>query len=157
MIFANILAIIIIIIALGFFRNWQVQHNSEQKLFLLGKVPNPKPNGFYKGSVSFQQNIWQGKTFDKIADTGINILKKHGKNITLFPFTTYVGKGLQDKNLDVLKIDYNNNKNPWWARIIVDEIVETKPHHYLGKAHVLLIPFFPFTLGYFQLEKNNKL
>ncbi len=121
----------------------------DQKVFLSGKIPNPLPDGFYKGSLRKLKTSWQGKKFDAKNSTGINLIS--GKE--LYPFKTYIAKGLADKNLDVLKIDYDIPGNPFWLRFILDEIVETSPNHCLGKVHIKLIPGLPITLGFFQLEK----
>ncbi len=116
--------------------------------FANGKVPSPLPNGFYKGSVSFKTS-WQGKKFNAKNSTGINLINDQEK----YPFKTYIGKGIADRNLDVLKIDYNIPQNPWYLRFILDEIVETSPGHYLGKVHIKLFPSLGLTLGFFRLEK----
>lgn len=118
------------------------------KNFLKGTFPSPLPNGFYKGKVQNLNTKWKGKIFDASSSTGINLFgdKK------VYPFKTYKGKGLQDKNLDVLKIDYNISENPFWIRFILDEIVQIAPGKYLGKVLLRLIPNFPFSLGYFKLE-----
>ncbi len=122
---------------------------TNQKLFLSGKVPDPNPNGFYKGSLDGPKTFWQGKKFDAASSTGINLIGSK----EVYPFKTYVAKGLKDKNLDVLKIDYNIPENPFWIRLILDEIVQISPNNYLGKVHLKIIPGLPFTLGYFRLEK----
>lgn len=122
---------------------------TNQKLFISGKVPSPKPNGFYKGYLVGPKTFWQGKKFDSVSSTGINLIR--GKEV--YPFKTYVGKGLKDKDLDVLKIDYNIPRNPFWVRFILDEIVQIGVNKYLGKVHLKIIPGFPLTLGYFRLEK----
>ncbi len=140
--------IIFTFISLGLFRTWNIQQGSNQKLFSEGKIPNPLPNGFYKGAVSFKTS-WEGKKFKAGSSSGINIIDKEEK----YPFKTYSGKGLTDKNLEVLKIDYNIPQNPFWLRLILDEIVEVDKGKYLGKVHLKLIPGLPFSLGYFRLEK----
>ena len=145
----KLLALLIILpLLLGLLRTWQVQNSSYQKLFLSGKIPDPLPNNLYKGSVNFK-TTWQGKKFDATNSAGINIIDNNEK----YPFKTYTGKGLQDKNLDVFKIDYNIKENPLWLRFILDEIVEIEKNKFLGKVHINLIPGLPFSLGYFRLEK----
>ena len=146
---ALVIIIIILPILLGLIRTWQTQNSSNQKLFLSGHVPNPLPNGSYKGSVGNIKTGWQGKKFDASASAGINLIS--GKEV--YPFKTYAGKGIQDKNLGVYKIDYNIPTNPLWLKFILDEIVEVSPNHFLGKVHLKIIPGLPFTLGYFRLEK----
>lgn len=140
--------IISIILFLGIHRTWLIQHSSNQKIFLTGKIPNPKPDGLYKGKVNFK-TTWMGKKFDANSSTGINIID----NKENYPFKTYTGKGIQDKSLDVFRIDYNIPQNPFWLRFILDEIVQVDKDRYLGKVHINLIPGLPFTLGYFKLEK----
>ena len=149
----NISLTIVVILILspiffGLYKTWQTQNSPNQKLFLSGKISNPKPDGPYKGSVNFKTS-WQGKKFDASSSSGINLID--GKES--YPFKTYTGKGLQDKNLDVFKIDYNIVQNPFWLRFILDEIVEVSPDKFLGKVHLKLIPALPFSVGYFRLEK----
>ncbi len=141
--------LILLPISFALFRTWQVQKSPNQKIFLSGHVPNPKPDGAYKGSVGNIKTGWQGKKFDATSSSGINLIS--GKK--QYPFKTYTEKGLADKNLDVFKIDYNVPQNPLWLRLILDEIVEVSPNHYLGKVHLKIIPGLPFSLGYFNLEK----
>ncbi len=147
----SLVIILFIIFILLIFRTYQIQNHPNQKLFLLGTLPNPVPNGLYKGVVNIHTN-WQGKSFDASASTGINSFIENGKQNQKYPFKTYIGKGIAD-NTDVLKIDYNMPENPFWLRLILDEIVQTAPNKYLGKVHLNIVPGIPFTLGYFQLTK----
>ena len=71
----------------------------------------------------------------------------------MYPFKTYFGPGLRDHGVETMKIDYQLPTVPFYARPILDEIVEVSPGKYLGKIHYRLIPGFPFTIGYFWLEK----
>ena len=128
-----------------------------------GEAKTPRPGGdslpfIYAGSM-----VIGGRGMVKVNSTGINLFydKKARHNtapgssaqVERYPFKTYAGKGLRDKKLDVLKIDYNVDGNPFWLRLIVDEIVEVTPGKYLGKMHIKLIPGFPFTVLYFELKK----
>ena len=144
--------VFVLVIILGFLRTWQMEHSKSQTIFEGGKVPSPLPDGLYKGSVPGHTFSWQGKKFDSANNKGINIFDENGTTTENYPFKTSVTKGLRDKNLEVVKIDYNIIGNPFWLRIIVDEIVEIAPGDYLGKLHVRIIGF-TFTLGYFQLKK----
>lgn len=148
MIIGIILGIILItlgiVILLGSIRTWQTKNSPNQKIFSAGKVPS-KLTGFYKGNVKGLKTTWQGKEFSK--SEGINVFQDGSKN---YPFKTYVAKGLTD-NIDVLKIDYSQNKSPWWLKYILDELVEISPGKYLGKVHITVIPGLPFTVGYFSL------
>jgi len=106
-----------------------------QALFSKGKFPDPLPDGDMQGHAIYQAS-WLGKSFTA----------KH------IPFITYKGYGVNDPELEVLKIDYNIPGNPIYLRFILDEIVEVAPGQYLGKLHVRIIPFLPFTIEYFTLS-----
>ncbi len=134
---------------LGTIRSYMVAHSPSEKIFLAGTVPSPLPNGFYKGAVNAPKMGWRGKTFEASSSTGFNNIGDQEK----YPFKTYLGKGLQDKGLEVLKIDYDISKNPFYIRLIVDEIVQTAPNKYLGKVHLKLPLGLNFALGYFSLQK----
>jgi hypothetical protein len=101
---------------------------------------------------------WLGKTFDAELHTGDNIFHDNavswatGKlgwpdyrvhagddpsgTIRVFPFKSYVAPGIEDPNVKVLKIDYNDGKNPLPVRRIVDELVELPGGYCLGKVHM---------------------
>jgi len=143
---------VVIIFIVGVVRTNMVQNDPRQKTFLAGKVPSKMPDGLHKGSAPGYNGSWQGKKFDAKAKTGINLFKNGDKTSEQYSFKTYVAKGVQD-DMEVIKIDYNIPENPWNLRLILDEIVETKPGTYLGKLHVTLIPGLPFTVMYFNLEK----
>jgi len=147
------LLIIFFSILLGSIRSIQIKHKPEQKEFLSGKVPSKMPDGFYKGTVKGLKVPWLGKKFDSAQMSGINVFKEQNKTTENYPFTLSVGKGIQDKDLTVLKIDYSDNKHPWWLRYILDEVVEIAPGKLLGKVHIMLIPGLPCTIGYFELKK----
>ena len=144
-----IFLIVTLLLIFALLRTWKTQTGSNQKLFLSGHIPNPLLDGIYKGSVIGLKTNWQGKKFDAKNSAGINIIDNKEK----YPFKTYIGKGLQDTNLRVYKIDYNISQNPLWLRFILDEIVEVEKGKYLGKVHINLIPKVPISLGYFRLEK----
>ncbi len=149
----KILLIILLLLAVGvlvagFYRTWQVQHDKREAIFLKGTFPDPLPNGFYNGTID-RKVSWHGKKFNSLKAEGINVFDNGEK----YSFITYEGKGLADKNLEVLKIDYNISGNPFWLKFILDEIVQITPNQYLGKLHIRLIPGLPFSLGYFWLKK----
>ncbi len=135
-------------------RTWQIQHSAKAKIFLNGSVELPMPDGLYHGTVSGRHLSWLGKKFNSAAGTGINVFDGgNGTQKERYPFKTSIGKGLIDEHLNVLKIDYNIPENPFWMRIILDEIVEVRPNEYLGKLEVRIFPGFPFALTYFELKK----
>jgi hypothetical protein len=144
-----ILYLIIISLALGALRTWQMNHGEKENTFLTGTVPNLKPDGLYAGTVPGRTVSWQGKKFNRTNSTGINVFN----NGERYSFITSAGKGITDKKLDVFKIEYNVPTNPWWLRPILDEVVEITPGYYLGKLQLRIIPGHPFTLMYFELRK----
>ncbi len=152
MVIISAIAILFLVIGLtllvGVFRTIYIQSSPNQAKFLKGTVPQ-KLNGYYKGHVNGFD--WQGKKFDASHSAGINIFKED-KSEESFPFKTYPAKGLQD-NIEVLRIDYSQNSDPWWLKFIVDELVEVSPGKYLGKIHIQIFRGLSFAVGYFNLEK----
>lgn len=156
------LTLLLVAIILLWLRTMQMKKEPNQQEFLRGSVPNPKPDGFYRGQVGFDSR-WVGKKFDAQNSKGVNILKdksaRHNaapgssNEYEKYPFTTSVGTGLFDEKLFVLKIDYNIKGNPFWLRWILDEIVQVAPNEYLGKMHLRLLPGFPFSVLYFELKR----
>ncbi|MDD5050120.1 MAG: hypothetical protein PHV93_00050 [Candidatus Pacebacteria bacterium] len=147
------LLIVIAIALLICMTYWTQEFNTNQKIFLSGVVPSPRPDGFYNGS-AFLTGSWLGKKFDANNGTGINVFAdSSGGQVEKYPFKTYVASGIRDTNLQVLKIDYNLPENPFWLRVILDEIVETAPGQYIGKLHLRIIPGFSFSPLYFFLSK----
>ena len=147
-----IFIIISVILSIGLYRSWKTQSSPNQEIFLLGKVPNRLPDGFFRGSVTGFKSTWQGKKFDAKSKKGINIFKKENNLSENYPFRIYSSKGLAD-NIEVLRIDYNIPQNPFWLRFIKDEIVEVGKDKFLGKLNINLFPGITFQLGYFRLEK----
>lgn len=97
--------------------------------------------------------MWKGKEFNAQTRDGVNIIGKDNKKE--YPFMIYQAKGIQDQRKDVFVIDYDRKDNPWWLRIVKDEIVEVGEDKYLGKIHIIIPPHIPFTIGYFSLEKQE--
>lgn len=147
-----VLGVFLLFVLLGFFQTYRSQKSVYAEQFQKGQAIHL--HGFYKGSADFYTGSWQGKTFDSPSDTGTNNFGTENTAKTKYTFKTSVGPGLKDPNLEVLKIDYKDGKNPFWVSPILDEVVEVAPGEYLGKIHYRLIPGIPFTLGYFKLEKN---
>ncbi|MDO8530192.1 MAG: hypothetical protein Q7S10_02190 [bacterium] len=145
-----LLLVVIIALLAGFWRTWKIQHDVRNSLFLKGKAA--QPDGFFHGVVG-KKTSWLGKKFDAQNSKGINVVsdEKNGQ-AEKYPFITYMGRGAAD-NLEVVKIDYNIKGNPWWLKLILDEIVEVAPNEYLGKMHARIIPGLPFTFLYFTLKK----
>jgi len=141
-------------ILLGILRTWQMEHSADQAIFAAGTAPSPAPHGFYSGAIAGPHVSWLGKTFYAAQHTGINEFDAgRGTKTENFPFKTQSNKGLTDKNLYVLDIDYNIPANPFWVRPILDELVQTAPDTYLGKLQLRLIPGLPFTLIFFRLSR----
>jgi len=137
----------------GVARTQKVEGDPRQNVFAAGTVP-AGVDGLYRGSLQGREVPWKGKKFQDADDTGLNVfVTKDGHTEERYPFRTYVGRGIKDKKLRVLKIDYGVKGNPWWLRRIVDEVVEVAPGELLGKVHVKWILGITFTMDFFKLEK----
>ena len=143
-------------IIVGLIKTHMTNSDPNQKMFLSGSVPNPLPDGFQKGTVEGVATTWQGKSFARAEQKGINIFTDQGKKSEAFPFKTYIGQSVQSHSLRVLKIDYNIPENSLFTRFILDEVVEVQPGKYLGKLNLMIIPFLPMSIGWFRLENPTK-
>ena len=151
LIFLLVLIVVTLGIA-GYLRTLQIEQSPQQTIFAKGKVPKELPDGLYRGSSEGYGGSWHGKKFNRELATGINLFKAKETVQEKYAFKTYVGKGLKD-TIQVIKIDYNLPNNPFWLRLILDEVVEVEPGKYLGKLHVNIVPGMPFTLAFFELNK----
>ena len=140
----------------GLRRTYVSEHSSRHEQFRRGTADISNLNGEYRGKVPGYSVRWQGKTFNQAKSSGINRFQENNTIVNKYPFKTYVGRGLRDQDMEVIKIDYNQPDNPWWLRFIVDEIVTVAPNTYLGKVHLRLMPRVVFTMGYFTLEKSQQ-
>ncbi len=147
-----VLGLVVLALALGFFRTWQVENSDDAKLFASSSAPTVKLDGFYKGSVSSPVKItWAGKKFSAASSTGINIFDDgSGSTSEKYPFTLIDGNHDGKKVLD---INYDRPENPFWVRPILDELVQTEKGTYLGKLTLRVVPSYPFSLGFFRLSK----
>lgn len=143
-------------ICFGLWRTYKTGRSQNQENFLRGTADIAALDGDYQGSVTGYSGSWQGKTFNRTDGSGRNRFQEHGGIVTKFPFKTSVGKGVRDTQLDVIKLDYNQPGNPWWLRLIIDEVVLVAPDTYLGKVHIRVAPGIVFSMGYFTLEKDTK-
>lgn len=115
---------------------------------------------------------WLGKRFDAAGRRGDNLvaagarlpLKLLGPSyepeplgdgrLAVFGFDTRVAPGEQDRDRQVLKIDYDRGDNPVLLRNILDELVEVVPGAYLGKMLVRRRRGGPYGLtAWFALEQ----
>ncbi len=140
-------------LSFGTYRTIITRMNPKQQVFLGGEIPTMLPDGFYRGSADGYQGSWQGKKFVAGEHRGVNVFLEDGVSVEKYPFALYVGVGVADKDLPVVAIDYNIKGNPWWIRPVLDEIVEVSPGKFLGKLEFRAVPWFPFSLGFFSLEK----
>src|SRR3989344_2758362 len=115
--FRLILSLCLIIILIGIFWTFQIQKDAQHKLFLGGTLPKPAPDGLHQGIFLGHNTSWRGKKFNAANAKGINLFAGHNTapgsdgQVEKYPFKTWQGKGLLDKKLDVLKIDYNVKGN----------------------------------------------
>jgi hypothetical protein len=143
-------------IIIGLARTIKSQTSQNQDKFIHGKAPSPAPDGEYNGKVTGYKGSWRGKKFHASELTGVNMFEDSpGQMTERYNFKTATGVGIRDKDIQVVKIEYNIPGNPFWIRPVLDEIVETEPGHYLGKIHYRFIPGVPFTFGYFTLEAKQ--
>lgn len=95
---------------------------------------------------------WLGKSFDRSTHSGLNVLRPSARapmrllwpgyeperemadRIEAFPFRTRIEPGAIDRDVTVLKIDYDYEANPdLLIRRILDELVQLDERLYLGK------------------------
>jgi hypothetical protein len=150
-----IVVVCLLIVCFGLWRTYTVEHSQNQQLFRQGAADTTTLDGEYTGRVTGYEGRWQGKTFFRQDSRGINRFQESGSIVNKYPFKTYLGKGLRDPDLNVIKLDYNQSGNPWWLRFIVDEIVMSAPDTYLGKVHIHVAPGITFSMGYFTLTKTT--
>jgi hypothetical protein len=100
---------------------------------------------------------WHGKSFDAGREAGENRFDRRFRRVTrlfwplyrgirddppsgirAFRFRTWLGAGVVDPDLQVLKIDYTAGANPFAVRRVLDELVQVAPETYVGKANLLL-------------------
>lgn len=157
--FLSFLTIVVLgILVYLFVRSYHVEAKPEQLEFKKGNVPEPHPDGFHAGSVPGRiaaPGGWKGKTFAPTEKTGKNVFEKNGVRTEKYPFKTYVTKGVRDPDREVLAIDYNIPGNSFWVKWVLDELVQTAPGKYLGKAHLRILPSIPFTISFFRLEDDT--
>lgn len=143
-----VLAFIVFLVVRAYY-SWQTSHTTEYGEFAKSTLPSPAPEGQYSGKATVSSGSWQGKRFDSSESTGINRFTEGDR----YAFTTSIAKSLTDATQQVLRIDYNQPDNPWWLRLVTDEVVQTGPNQLLGKIQINVIPTLPFTVGYFRLSK----
>jgi len=148
-----LIVVVVLVLVVGWWRTYKTQHSSNETLFRAGTVPSHLPDGFYKGNVTGYHGAWQGKKFDAVHQSGINVFLDNNQQAQRYRFVTYQGQGLRDSKTTVIKIDYSKAPNPWYAKLVLDEVVQTAPNRYLGKIHLRLLPGVSFAIGYFTLER----
>ncbi len=149
-----IIFLILLMFVLGMFRAYKMEHNAMQEQFQKGVANIATLDGEYNGVAhGYEGTSWKGKTLNRTNHMGINRFMKDGVASTNYPFQFSLRKGLRDKDMDVITLDYNQKENPWWLKYVVDEMVEVAPREYLGKVHLKIAPSIVVTLGYFTLSK----
>jgi hypothetical protein len=150
--------------------------SSWQGKFVGGSLPEPPPDGFYRGSAYLLGNRpvpWLGKSFESSNEKGFNIFTPQGAsllkiltplyklfrvntdgNTDAYYFKTSTSEGFRDRQIDTFKLDYDSPENPFLIRIILDEIVQLESGEYLGKVHMKVFPGYYSTIGYFGLRKD---
>lgn len=147
---------VILVLVVGYVRTYQMEQRPEQVQFEHGKAIIADLDGEYRGTAGGYRGSWQGKTIYNSRQSGVNRLQQGSGVVDKYPFRIYVGKGLRDSDLDVIKLDYNQPGNPWWLTFVVDEVVEVAPQQFLGKVHLHGFGV-TFTVGYFGIDKEGVL
>lgn len=142
----------LVVFVFGVVRTLMLARGEQQDQFLASTTPAPIPDGFYVGDAGTWAKSWLGKKFDRAKNTGINLFSRRGREREVYPFRMSVDKGLRDRHMDVLKVDYDIEGNPFWLRPALDELVQVQPGVLLGKLQYRLVPGYPFTLTFFRLE-----
>ena len=146
-----------------------------QAKFVDGKLPDPPPDDFYKGSAYLLGNRpvpWMGKSFESANSKGFNIFTPAGAsllkimtpfyklfrnnadgNTDAYYFKTSTSQGFKDTRIETFKLDYDDPENPFLIRIILDEMVQLENGEYLGKVHMKVFPGYYATIGFFGLHK----
>ena len=74
-------------------RDFWSRRSPNQARFTQGAIPQPMPDGDYKGRVSGYSGSWIGKTFDVMTATGRNRMQSAQGVELRYPFRTWVGPG----------------------------------------------------------------
>ncbi len=126
--------------------------------FHTGRLLATSTWGHWDGVVMRVAQVWMpwlGKTFSPSTATGLNrftpttatrvwlraLFPRHQPEVNTaagrleaFPFRTCVGSGKLDRDVSVLKIDYDFEVNPTLIRHILDELLQIAPRRYMGKV-----------------------
>jgi hypothetical protein len=114
---------------------------------------------------------WRGKVFDAAAHGGSNLFTARSQPlirpfdravrddrpglVSAYRFATSTGRGVIDRDREILKIDYDLPTNPFGPiRRVLDELVEVAPGYYLGKAHLRVRGHWR-TVAYFALQPGE--
>jgi hypothetical protein len=143
-----------LIIVTGFVLSWMVKSSVDERAFLKGTVPDKPPVGRYLISAGGIFPSWRGKEFSTQPGIGMDLVENSGSFDRVNTFNVSMGPGLKDQ-ISVIRMDYNRSGNPLWLRPVLQEMLQTSSGVYLGKIHVRLIPFLPFSIGYFKMNATQ--
>jgi len=151
---ASLLIIALVLVA-GFVLTWMVRSSIDQRAFENGYLPSPPLSGITRITAGGISPSWQGKEFSATSKAGMDLFEDRGNTIRRYTFAVSEGAGLFDTQKTILRMDYGVNTNPLWLRPVLQEIVQTGSGVYLGKIHVRLLPFYPFSISYFKLTTGG--
>jgi len=100
---------------------------------------------------------WKGKVFQPLTKDmgcGRNRMQIGPLKVWTFPFETLINPPLFGKN-NVFTLNYTLEGNPWWSRMIRDDLVRLKDGLFLGRANIKWKGDHVF-LVYFTLTLLNK-
>lgn len=151
-------ALVALPVAVGLYFTSRTARDPRQADFAAGRIPDPLPDGPYRGSVPGYESLaqaWKGKRFVMAAASGVNLVRAGDSLKEDFPFRTYVAKALDGSDREVFRVDYDVPTNPGWLRVCADELVEVAPGRLLGKSYIRLLPDRPFAMLFFELAEGE--
>jgi hypothetical protein len=88
---------------------------------------------FFRAFASAKSFPWKGKSFTPDEHRGEGINRVFTDRFRLFRFETFIGKS-RAGDFDALQLNYDLPENPFFIRMIKDEIREIEPGVWLGQA-----------------------
>jgi hypothetical protein len=123
------------------YRHARVPRLSEVRGDLKGRMlAVPALTGAVAGAVralaSSSRFPWRGKSFWPEGESrGEGINRVVSDRLRLFRFSTFIGPS-RAGDFDAVQLDYDRPSNPFFIRVIKDEIRELAPGLYLGQAYL---------------------
>lgn len=144
--------VFLVLLLVGVIHTISVEHGPRLDRFRSGRAPHPLPNRLYLACPGQGHRV--GENFDASCALGNDVFRKDGAYKEKHFFRMYVTGSVRDREEEVLTLDYDIPANPFWIRCLLCELVEVAPKTLFGKRYVRVIPGYPFTLGYIELQRE---